>query len=119
MAKADRLERLDTRRVELEAEYRETLIAALRIVAVGKWGLFGHNQDRAARASFAPTLAALDETAIDIDTIRARFGMEPFALHPQFLAARGPVERNAPGEPKQALAWLDMLGADAAGEPAS
>lgn len=122
MAKADRLERLDARRIELESEYRATLIAALRTVAAGKWGLFGQNQDRAARASFAPTLAALDETAIDIDTIRARFGMEPFALHPEFLAARGPVDRNAPGEPKQAQAWLDRLGAegdgDGSGDPA-
>jgi hypothetical protein len=109
MAKADRLERMDDRRLELEAEYRDALIAALRIVAAGKWGLFGHTKDRAARAAFAPTLASLEETAAAIDTIRARFGMAPFALHPEFMAARGPVGPNAPGEPKQALLWLDRL----------
>ncbi|MES2337318.1 MAG: hypothetical protein V4537_04390 [Pseudomonadota bacterium] len=118
MAKADRLERMDERRLELEAEYRATLIAALRIAAAGKWGLFGHTRDRAARAAFAPTLASLDETAEAIDGIRRRFGMAPFALHPEFLASRGPVGPNAPGEPKQALAWLQTLGADDAPPPA-
>jgi hypothetical protein len=39
MAKADRLERLDVRRVELEAEYTTALIDALRVTASGKWGL--------------------------------------------------------------------------------
>ncbi len=109
MAKADRLERMDDRRIELEGEYRATLIAALRIAAAGKWGLFAQTKDRAARLAFAPALAALEETAEAIDTIRARFDMEPFPLHPEFMAARGPVGPNAPGEPKQALLWLDKL----------
>ncbi len=109
MAKADRLEKLDDRRIELEAEYREILIDALRIVAAGKWGLFGHTNDRAARAAFAPTLVSLEETADAINVIRARFDMEPFPLHPEFIASRGTVGPNAPGEPKQALLWLDKL----------
>ena len=33
MSRADRLERLDTRRVELEAEYEAVLLEALRKVA--------------------------------------------------------------------------------------
>lgn len=109
MAKADRLEKLDERRVELEEAYRATLVDALRTVARGKSGLFGHGKDRAARAAYAPVIAELDETAAAIDAIRARFGMDPFALHPEFLASRGPVGPNAPGEPKQALAWLQKL----------
>ncbi|KQN25559.1 hypothetical protein ASE86_04860 [Sphingomonas sp. Leaf33] len=112
MGKADRLERLDERRVELEGEYREALIAALRRTATGKVGLFGHARDKTQQKAIAPILAELDETAAEIDAIRARFGMEPFALHPEFLAARGPVGPNAVGEPKQAAIWLTKLGAD-------
>lgn len=112
MAKADRLERLDERRVELEAEYRDALIAALRQTAAGRWGLFAHHRDRHQQKAIAPVIEALEETAAEIDAIRARFGMEAFALHPEFLAARGPVGPNAVGEPKQAVAWLQRLGAD-------
>jgi len=109
MAKADRLERLDARRVELEAKYRTLLIAALRRTAGGTWGLFGHQRDRRTEAAVAPVLAELAETAAEIDLIRARFDMPPFTLHPEFLAARGPVGPAAVGEPKQALAWLARL----------
>jgi hypothetical protein len=111
MAKADRVERMDDRRVEVEADYRAILIAALRRTASGKWGLFGQNRDWAARGAVGPTLASLEEAAAEIDAIRARLKMEPFALHPEFLASRGPVSANAPGEPKQALLWLEKLGA--------
>ena len=38
MAKGDRLARLDAHREEMEGEYREALIAALRTTAAGKWG---------------------------------------------------------------------------------
>jgi hypothetical protein len=110
MAKADRLERLDARRVELEAEYEATLIAALRTTAAGSWGLFGHRKDRQAEAKYAPVVAELTETGEAIDTMRAQLGIEPFALHRDFLASRGPVASSAAGEPKQAQAWLDRLG---------
>ncbi|TKD50912.1 hypothetical protein [Sphingomonas baiyangensis] len=110
MAKADRLERLDTQRVELEQEYREALIAALHNTAKGRWGLFDHQQDRGARARIAPVIAQLDELARTIDTMRARLGLEPFALDREFRAARGPVPTHAVGEPKQAQAWLHRLG---------
>lgn len=110
MAKADRLERMDERRVELEAEYRDALIAALRSTAEGTWGLFGHNVDRSSRAVAAPILERLQELADTIDAIRARFAMEPFPLHPEFMATRGRVGPSAPGEPKQALQWLQKLG---------
>ena len=40
MARADRLERLDKRRSEMEADYLAALIEALEVTASGKWGLF-------------------------------------------------------------------------------
>ncbi|HSI19878.1 MAG TPA: hypothetical protein VK980_19075 [Sphingomonas sp.] len=112
MAKADRLERLDARRVELEAEYEAALIAALRKTAAGAWGLFGHRKDRQAEAKFAPAIAELIETGEAIDAMRAGLGIEPFALHRDFVASRGPVASSAAGEPKQAQAWLDRLGVE-------
>ncbi|MDB5673406.1 MAG: hypothetical protein JWM65_388 [Sphingomonas bacterium] len=116
MAKADRLERLDARRVELEAEYEVALIAALRRTAAGAWGLFGHRKDRQAEAKYAPVIAELTETGEAIEEMRAQLGIEPFALHRDFLASRGPVASSAAGEPKQALAWLDRLGVPALGQ---
>lgn len=113
MAKADRLERLDIRRVELEAEYDEVLIAALRKTAGGAWGLFDHREDRQARQKIAPVIANLCELGESIDDMRAQLGIEPFALHHDFLAARGAVASSAPGEPKQAQAWLEKMGAPA------
>ena len=106
MAKADRLERLDTRRIDLEADYRAALIEALKVTASGKWGLFDHKPDRLARAGAAPVIAHLTELGDTIDAAREALFMEPFALHHEFLAARGPVSAQAVGEPKQAQAWL-------------
>ena len=106
MAKADRLERLDTRRIDLEADYNAALIEALKVTASGKWGLFDHKPDRLARAGAAPVIAHLTELGDTIDAAREALFMEPFALHHEFLAARGPVSAQAVGEPKQAQAWL-------------
>jgi hypothetical protein len=109
MAKADRLERMEVRRIDLEAEYREALIAALEVCAGGQWGLFDHQQDKVARGKVAPVLADLQDLAETIDGLREQLGMEAFALHAEFLAARGPVKSSAVGEPKQAAAWLARL----------
>jgi hypothetical protein len=111
MARADRLERLDARRVELETEYNEALIAALRKTAGGTWGLFGHRKDRQAEAKIAPVIQELTEMGEAIGEMRAQLGIEPFALHRDFAASRGPVASSAAGEPKQAQAWLARLGA--------
>ena len=110
MAKADRLERLDTRRVELEAEYRDALVAALQKAAAGAWGLFDHQADRRTREKIAPVIDALNEMGEAIDEMREQLGLEAFALHQEFLGSRGPVASSAVGEPKQARAWLDRLG---------
>lgn len=115
MAKADRLEQADLRRGELETEYRHTLTAALEECARGKWGLFGHTKDRQMAARVAPALEELEELAVAINRLRGQLGLDPFALHPEFVAARGPADASAVGEPKQAKAWLDRL----AREPAA
>ncbi|MBU6267839.1 MAG: hypothetical protein KGN34_09885 [Sphingomonadales bacterium] len=112
MAEADRLERLDARREELEVEYRAALVAALRVTAAGKWGLFDHQADRHARAAVAPVIAELDEISEAIDRARETLGLPAFDLHREFLAARGPVKADAVGEPKQAQAWLERLARD-------
>jgi hypothetical protein len=112
MAKADRLERLDLRRCELEAEYEAALIDALQKVAAGSWGLFGHNKDRSAAAKWAPVVTDLCDRGAEIDKMREQLGLASFALHEEFEASRGPVPANAPGEPKQAKAWLQRLGRD-------
>ena len=110
MARADRLARLDERRIELEAEYLATLTAALERTAGGVWGLFGHNSDRNMQAKAAPDLEALNDLAEAIEDARERLGLEAFELHREFLAARGkPKNPSAVGEPKQARAWLERL----------
>jgi hypothetical protein len=111
MAKADRLERLDARRVELEADYAAALIATLRVTAAGQWGLFDHNGDRWTRAAIAPAVDNLSEIGEAIDKARAQLGLEPFELQQEFLASRGKPGAQAVGEPKQAQAWLDRLAA--------
>ncbi|MBB5685152.1 hypothetical protein [Sphingobium boeckii] len=111
MARADRLERMENQRIALEEDYLALLLAALKRCAAGHWGLFDHTKDRAARASVAAEIEALIETGDAIDDLREKLGMEIFALHQEFLAARGPVKASAVGEPKQARAWLDRLGA--------
>ena len=113
MAKADRLERLDIRRLALEDDYRAALVSALQKVAAGSWGLFGHKHDRAAVAKWAPVVAELCDTGQTIDKLRADLEMEPFPLHREFEASRGPVASTAPGEPKQAREWLVRLESEA------
>jgi hypothetical protein len=109
MAKADRLMRLDSQRLDLEVEYRAALIDALQTTASGVWGLFGHNSDRWTRAAAQPVVDNLNELSKLIDRAREKLALPPFELHEQFLAARGPVSPQAVGEPKQAQAWLDRL----------
>lgn len=109
MARADRLERLDKRRSEMEADYRAALIEALEVTAAGKWGLFDHNADKIMRAATAPIIENLTEMADEIAQAREALFMEPFTLHDEFMASRGKPPTNAVGEPKQARAWLERL----------
>lgn len=111
MAKIDRMERLDAQRVDLEAEYRAKLVAALKEAAAGKWGLFGHNEHLFRKAALPTVVAELRDLGEEIDAMRDRLMLEPFALHAEFMASRGRVSAQAVGEPKQARAWLERLSA--------
>ncbi len=110
MARADRLERMDAQRIAAELEYEVALVEALRRSAAGSWGLFDHTADRSARAKWHPTVTDLCDRGEEIDRIRSSLGLESFALHQEFEASRGPVTASAPGEPKQAKAWLERMG---------
>ena len=114
MSKADRLNRLDARRLELEAEYTTALVAALKVTASGKWGLFDHHGDRHTRTAVAPVIDNLDELAQAIDGLRETLSLPPFELSREFTASRGPADPQAVGEPKQALAWLERLASSGA-----
>ena len=107
MSRAKRLERLNDHRTELEAEYEAALISALRKCASGSWGLFDHNKQ--SQPGWEPIVKELCDLGQQIDEMRLDLAMEPFALHQEFEDSRGPVPSNAPGEPKQAQAWLDKL----------
>jgi hypothetical protein len=109
MARADRLERMDGLRLELEGEYRAALIVALEATAAGVSGLFGHSKDKHIRAAAEPTVAQLCDLGQSIDDLRDKLDMARFDLHEQFEASRGPVSASAVGEPKQAKAWLERL----------
>ena len=111
MAKPDRLARLDAQREDLETDYRDTLVAVLEKTAAGALGLFDRSTDRRVRAAIAPTIDSLAEMGADIAAMRERLMMEPFALHRDFFAARGPVKASAVGEQKEARLWLDRLNA--------
>ena len=111
MAKPDRLARLDAQREDLETDYRDTLVAALEKTAAGALGLFDRSTDRRVRAAIAPTIDSLAEMGVDIAAMRERLMMEPFALHRDFFAARGPVKASAVGEQKEARLWLERLNA--------
>jgi hypothetical protein len=110
VSRADRLERLDGQRLASETEFADLLIAALRETALGSWGLFGHNSDKFSRKLWDSRVNELTELGQQIETMRATLGLAQFALFAEFLASRGPVASNAPGEPKQAKAWLARLG---------
>lgn len=109
MARAERLAQLDERRVEMEAEYRALLIAALERCAGGSWGLFGHNDERWTMKAWQAQLEELADVADQIESARERLGLSSFELHAEFLSARGRPDPSAVGEPKQAKAWLAKL----------
>ena len=109
MARADRLERMDVLRSELETEYRDALIAALQVTAGGVWGLFGHNKDKHIQSAAAPVVEHLCDLGQSIDDLREKLDLPRFELHEQFEASRGPVAASAVGEPRQAKAWLERL----------
>ena len=61
------------------------------------------------RAKIAPVIENLSDLAATIDNLREQLSLNPFELHQEFLASRGPVASSAVGEPKQAQAWIQEL----------
>jgi len=103
-------ERMAATLAAMEAEYRAVLITALRECAAGRPGLFGHNEHiRQGLKARPPVVNDLARLGDEIDRLRKRCGMAPFELRAEFEASRGRADANAPGEPKQAQAWLDRL----------
>lgn len=94
----------------MEADYVATLTAALRDCAAGKPGLFGRNEHirlgLKARPQVVNDLLGLGE---EIDRLRKRFGLKPFALAGDFAAARGKAPPDEPAEPRLAQDWLKRL----------
>ena len=109
MAKIDRLERLDQRRADMEAEYRAILIAALERTIAGKPGLFNRRPDKRERAAVAPVIEELRALGEEIDGLREQLMVEPFPLHRALFDARGPASPSAVGEPRQAREWLERV----------
>lgn len=106
----ERTERLEAAVVEMEAEYRSTLVEALRACAAGRQGLFGHQEHiRSGLRLRPPVVNELSARGDEIDRLRKRLDMGPYPLRIEFEAARGRVGPGAPGEPKQALEWLERL----------
>lgn len=94
---------------DLEREYRSLLERALIDCAGGRWGLFGHNEHL--NAPPPAELGELQTLAKALNRLRAQLGEPAFPLHEEFEAARGRVDDNTPGEPKQARVWLERLAA--------
>lgn len=108
----DRAERMQATIAAMEADYRAALIGALGECAAGRPGLFGHNEHvRQGLRARPPVVNELRQLGEEIDRLRRRFGLGPFALAAEFEAARGRPAPEAPGEAKQAIDWLKRLGA--------
>lgn len=105
----DKGQRISQQLDELEREYRSVLEKALVDCAGGRWGLFGHNEHLG--ASPPAEIGDLQSLSQAINRLRSQVGEPPFSLHEEFEAARGRADANAPGEPKQARAWLERLSA--------
>ena len=104
----DRTERVSRHLDELEREYLAVLTRALNDCADGRWGLFGHNEHLHSYGVPAE-LAELRSLARAINQLRGSKGDDPYPLHEELEAARGPVDANDAGEPKRAQAWLKRL----------
>jgi hypothetical protein len=111
-----RQEKLEQELALLEAEFRETLIVALRSCAEGRWGLFDKNDkvdlpDHLRMRFYADSGAqTLDALAAEIAQIRLALGItEPFALQARLLENRGRKSENDLGESRLASLWLQEL----------
>lgn len=100
----------DRRLVELEDEFKQSLIQVLKECAAGRWGLFGQN-DHAEEGRYLSWSVAenLRRRAKQIHILRLEFG-QPNSLVERFLHYCSLRGANVPGEPKLAKAFLDEIG---------
>jgi len=108
-----RRDRAEARLAALEAEYRSTLIQALKDCAAGRWGLLCEPSGPSARQieRCQPVVVQdLEALARAVAEARSRLGYaEPFALHARLLRERASKDQNQLGEPARALLWLSRL----------
>lgn len=121
MSRATRLAKDEHYRAALERRFQERLIEALVECAQHRvWGMFGQN-DAADNAHFGKTPESLGSQAAEellrlgseINTLRARLGLEAFPLYHRYLWYRSQRGANALGEPQLAAAFLAELEATA------
>lgn len=110
MGRSGRLARLEAELATREAAFRTRLTAALVSCAQGQWGLFRQNGTAADKFLSKDVLGLLAE-GDRIDALRARLGMPANALHAQLLAYRSHRGANAPGEPRLAVSFLEVIAA--------
>lgn len=104
------------RRLELlEAEFRDKLIASLKMAAQGEWGLFATGRDLVAQERFerwyGTANSELSELGDAIVELRGSLGMEAeFPLCDRFRQFCSLTGSNDVGEPKRAKQFLRELG---------
>ena len=107
MSRSSRQSKSECRLAQLETEFVEKLVTALRECAAGRWGVFGQNDRVFSVRSSGPELVALGEK---IRELRAELGrlevFEPYQRFLHYRAMRGP---NIPGEPKLATLLLQEI----------
>jgi hypothetical protein len=118
MSRATRRQKLEAKLKQLESDFLDLLLDALKKCASGEWGLFGQND--AALEQYSPRLQAqlssgVAETLLqlgdEITAARASLGIqEPFKPFATYLAYRQRRAPNEPGEPKLASELLVELG---------
>jgi hypothetical protein len=109
VSKASRTSKLEQRLGQLEVAFRNRLLAALKRAECGALGLFGHH-DLFEESRWLPDAMEGQELVTlgqEIADLRARLGMEQFELLDRFLAYRGQVGPNAPGDSNLALKFLN------------
>ena len=117
MSRATRRQKTEQRLRLLEAQFTETLIAALKDCASGRRGIFGQNDKSIAcePPSLGEILKSKDAEFLlaqgeEIVRLRRDLGVEEeFPLLPRYLFYRQLRSSNTPGEPKLALEFLTEI----------
>lgn len=113
MSRASRRAGIEMTLEGLEVDFRRILIDALHRCSNGLWGLFGQNDNALASLSRPERkrLASSDASNLidlgnEINELRIRLGLPPYALYQRFLEYRRCRGANVPGEPHLARKML-------------